>query len=456
MQNTQNEKKNHRIKNKISLSQVFHVPIEERKFDHSDKFGEGESMRTCQAIMRETHTHIEMCSSKNQSLTFLLDGKQNEVLEAKRRILASFQTQASKQILIPKEHHRWILGKQRARLNELEKNTATRINLPAVDVQSDVVTITGTKEGIEKAEHEIKVISDEQSRKAFERISVPKIYHPFICGAHNENLSSMIADTGARINVPPPSVQVDEITVAGEKEGVAAAKQMIERIYKDMEKRCTTVSVEVPKSQHKWVMGHRNSTIAEILSLTGVSVEMPSPDAPTGTITLRGPQEKLGQALDKVYEKANSVRTASVEAPAWIHKYIIGRKGANIKKITGDLPKVNIEFTVKEDKIKIEGPPEDVEKAQQELETVARDLIDMLIFVELPVDRKYFKHIIGKNGANVNRLKEELGVVITIFETDISNTIRIEGNREGVRNAESVRKIYFFHYLDKADEFRFS
>lgn len=141
--------------------------MEERKFDHSDKFGEGESMRTCQAIMRETRAHIEMCSSKNQLLTFVLNGKSNEVVEAKRRILATFQTQASKQISIPKEHHRWILGKQRARLNELEIKTATKINLPGVDVQSDTITITGTKEGIEKAEHEIKVISDEQVTISF-------------------------------------------------------------------------------------------------------------------------------------------------------------------------------------------------------------------------------------------------------------------------------------------------
>ena len=31
--------------------------------------------------------------------------------------------------------------------------------------QSDTITITGTKEGIEKAEHEIRVISDEQVSK---------------------------------------------------------------------------------------------------------------------------------------------------------------------------------------------------------------------------------------------------------------------------------------------------
>lgn len=421
----------------ITITQLFHVPGEERKFDHSDKFGERESIRTCKTIMKDTNTIIEIASSKDQSLTFLITGKKSQVLDAKRRILTIFQTQASKQISIPKDHHRWILGKQGQRLKDLEKTTATKINVPPVLDQSDIITITGTKEGIEKAEHEIRIISDEQSRKAFERICVPKIYHPFIYGAHNENLNAMMAETGARILIPPPSVQEDEITIAGEKEGVLAAKQKIEAIYRDMEKRCTIVSVEVPKSQHKYVIGPRGSTIAEILQDTGVSVEMPASDSPTGTITLRGPQEKLGQALNKVYEKANSVRTAVVEAPVWIHKYIIGRKGVNIKRITQEMPKVNVEFTGKEDKIKIEGPPEEVEKAQNELQLMASDLISKLTFAELNVDPRFYKHIIGKNGCNVNRVKEGTGVVINISENDGSNVIRIEGNLAGVVKAQT-------------------
>lgn len=119
-----------------------------------------------------------------------------------------------------------------------------------------------------------------------------------------------------------------------------------------------------------------------------------------GTITLRGPHDKLGLALSVVYEKANSVRSSDVDAPAWIHKYIIGRKGANIKEITQNLPKVHVEFTDKEDKIKIEGPPEEVEKAQEQIETMAKDLVSRMTFEEMHVDPKLFKHIIGKSGAN--------------------------------------------------------
>lgn len=47
-------------------------------------------------------------------------------------------------------------------MKDLEQKTATKINVPGMQDQSDIITITGTKEGIEKAEHEIRVISDEQ------------------------------------------------------------------------------------------------------------------------------------------------------------------------------------------------------------------------------------------------------------------------------------------------------
>ena len=65
------------------------------------------------------------------------------------------------------------------------------------------------------------------------------------------------------------------------------------------EKKATTVSIEVKKSQHKYVIGPKGNAINEILQETGVFVEMPTSDSSSETITLRGPQEKLG--LGKFY-----------------------------------------------------------------------------------------------------------------------------------------------------------
>ena len=130
-------------------------------------------------------------------------------------------------------------------------------------------------------------------------------------------------ETNTKINIPPPSVQKDEITISGEKEGVAIAKDKILQIYKEKvdtmfinvqdftvqlyfcdlslkyrtinllwdiwmmvfvricqciqcvmnsffkERRVTTVSIEVKKSQHKYVIGPKGHVLQEILATTG-------------------------------------------------------------------------------------------------------------------------------------------------------------------------------------------
>lgn len=53
-------------------------------------------------------------------------------------------------------------------------------------------------------------------------------------GAYNENVNAISEETGARINIPPPSAKKDEIVIDGDKEGVAIAKTKIEAIYKEM------------------------------------------------------------------------------------------------------------------------------------------------------------------------------------------------------------------------------
>merc|ERR1719340_451723 len=316
--------------------------------------------------------------------------------------------------------------------------TSTKITIPKPGDNSDGVTIQGNKEGIEKAMHEIKLISDEQSKQAFEKLLVPKIYHPFIEGADRVNIKSLQEKyPGVRINIPPLSVNKDELSIAGEKEGVIAVKNYIQGVWKDMEKKCSSISVEVKKSQHRYVIGPKGNSINEILAETGVFVEMPPNTSDSETITLRGPQVKLGLALNKVYEKANSVVNESVPCPTWLHKYIIGRKGAGIQKISQDLQKVHIGFN-DDNTIKVDGPPDEVEKAKIELERQANELIKSTSFADVKVDAKYHKHIIGKGGSSINKIKAETDVTINIPDTDSGVTvISIEGNKAGVEKAKN-------------------
>lgn len=420
-------------------TQIFTVPLEERRFkeinEHS--FGEeGEQAKICREIMQKTGVSIEMSLAKDQSLTVVISGKPEDVMKARREVVSELQTQASFLIKIPKEHHRFILGKNGKKLQELELSTATKIIIPRTE-NSDFIRIVGTKEGIEKARHEIQCTSDEQAKLAFERLPVPKIYHPFICGPHNNNIKALIESTNAQINVPPPSVMKDEIVVSGEKEGVMKAKATIMKILEEKKKKCQAVSVEVRKSQHKYVIGQKRANIQEILEMTGVSVEVPSLESTSGTITLRGEEDKLGPALTMVYSKANSVIVEEVTVPAWLHRFIIGRQGASVKKITQNTPKVHIEFTDGQDMIVIEGPPEEVEECVSNLTEFVTDLEKRMAFAEIEVDQRFHKHIIGKNGANISRIKSETGVAIQIPSDSVNNNvIRIEGDPNGVQKAK--------------------
>uniref|UniRef100_A0A663LSS0 Vigilin n=1 Tax=Athene cunicularia TaxID=194338 RepID=A0A663LSS0_ATHCN len=402
-----------------------------------NQFGEGEQAKICLDIMQKTGAHLELSLAKDQGLSIMVSGKLEAVMKARKEIVARLQTQASATVAIPKEHHRFVIGKNGEKLQDLELKTATKIQIPRPDDPSNQIKITGTKEGIEKARHEILLISAEQDKRAVERLDVEKVYHPFIAGPYNKLVSELMQDTGTRINIPPPSVNKTEIVFTGEKEQLAQAVARVKKIYEEKKKKTTTIAVEVKKSQHKYVIGPKGNSLQEILEKTGVSVEIPPTDSSSETVILRGEPEKLGQALTEVYAKANSFTVSSVSAPSWLHRFIIGKKGQNLAKITQQMPKVHIEFTEGEDKITLEGPTEDVNVAQEQIEVMVKDLINRMDYAEINVDHKFHRHLIGKNGANINRIKDLYKVSVRIPpDNEKSNLIRIEGDPQGVQQAK--------------------
>ena len=261
-------------------------------------------------------------------------------------------------------------------------------------------------------------------------------------GPFGETAKKIMAETGAKINIPPPSVNKNEVHISGETGAVAAAKEAIMRLVADKKKKCQTVHVEVKKQQHRYVIGPKGQTLQEILKQTGVSIEMPALENQSETITLRGEQEKLGPALTMLYEKAHSEVDDEIDAPAWLQKYIIGPKGSHFQEISQDFHStVNVSFAANENKIKIRGPQKDVEKAREVLEAEVRRIKREVAVRELRVDGKYHRFLIGKSGQTINQIRAKTGAQITIpaeSETgDVSDVIRIEGNPSEVDSAKA-------------------
>lgn len=53
------------------------------------------------------------------------------------------------------------MGKQGTRRKEIEQRTGARIQMPSIQDTSDIINVTGTRDAVEKAVQEIRMISDE-------------------------------------------------------------------------------------------------------------------------------------------------------------------------------------------------------------------------------------------------------------------------------------------------------
>eukprot|EP01135_Chromosphaera_perkinsii_P002133 Nk52_evm67s217 gene=Nk52_evmTU67s217 len=421
-----------------SVTQVFQISLGQQKYGNEKTIGEKSHAQICREVMEKTNTTIDVSISKDQTLTLVVMGKPEMVSKAKKMLLDKFQTRVTLELKIPKEHYKFILGKGGKSLQALAEETSTNIQVPKQDEDSDVIRIAGTVENVEKARLEIQLISDEKAKLSIERLNIPKVYHPFITGPDNENLKKIVGDSNVKVNIPPSHVENDEIIITGERNAVAAATSMVRAMYEDKAKNTKTLVVDVKKEQHKWVIGPKGAHLAEIFRNFGVVVEVPPIEEKKDKITLRGDGKQLAHALGEVLAKANSVVTVAVPAPRQIHKYIIGKKGANIRKISEEHPSVQVLFVNEKECIELQGSPESVEKCKKVIESTVKDMLEAVGFAEINVESKYLKHLIGKNGQNIKKIREETGAFVQFPTEENSTCIKIEGPRDGVDRAKNM------------------
>ena len=229
------------------------------------------------------------------------------------------------------------------------------------------------------------------------------------------------------MHVPPASVQREEISITGERNSVFRAKERVISIFEEKSQGTQTVSIEVKKPQHKYIVGPKGHTLNEIMELTGVSVEMPSPDSTLETIILRGEQEKLAHALAVLYQKAHSETENEIKVPGWIQRHILGPKGVTFQELSQEFPKVYVNFEIEDSRIKMSGPVAEVQKATELLKKRAEELSLEEIVIR---DPRHIKFIVGKNGANLKQIREETKATIHV----IVDSVEHSGERPSQKN----------------------
>lgn len=417
------------------------IPKKERRVPGNSPHALTEMRKDCQEVARKSNTKISFSVNKDDSVQVIIQGKTAESLASAATLIKSrLAEQGSVDVQIAKQFHRFILGAKGAKLQKLEKDTGTKIRIPGPSDASDTIKISGAKEGVETARREMLSIARKQGESANEKMDIPKAFHPFIRGRKEDIINA--CGNNVTINVPPPNKfnedksEITVISIAGDKNSVKVAVAMVQDIW-NRKKTMTEVTIDIPKSQHRHIIGPKGSGIHEIFGRHEVIVDVPHRDSDSHQVTLKGEPQHLAPALNAVYVLANSHATRALAAPSWCRSKIVGQKGANIKDLQAKFPNCRIDIKGEEDKIEVSGPTAELGECAAAVQAQIKDILSNFTVKVVKVPQAFHGRIIGAKGANLKAFQEQYeNLNIRLPERECKpeekNDIRIEGRPEDV------------------------
>ncbi|ROT68906.1 putative vigilin [Penaeus vannamei] len=140
-------------------------------------------------------------------------------------------------------------------------------------------------------------------------------------------------------------------------------------------------------------------------------------------------------------EKQLASFTAEVRAKPQHHRFLIGRNGANIRKIR-DATGARIIFPTDKDEdkelITIIGKKEAIAKAKEQLEITIKEL-DLIVEDTMTVDPKHHRHFVARRGEVLRQIADQYGGVTVSFPRSgvQSDKVTLKGAKECVEGAKN-------------------
>jgi predicted PilT family ATPase len=373
------------------------------------------------------------------------------------------------------QYHKFLIGKGGSTIKKVRDSTGVRIIFPSnKDTDQETITIIGKEDGVKKAKAELESqIVDLDNIVEGETTVDPKHHRHFVA-RRGEVLRQIAEDYGGVIvSFPRSGVNSDRVVIKGAKDCVEAARKKILDIVEDLESQ-VTVECVISQSDHRTVMGAGGTNVREITKKYEVGIKFPDKPAPpvqngagedeapmmngeaNGEEESNGPKKCDIIIITGKAENCENAKQAlmdlvpvmeEVEVPFEYHRFVIGQKGRDVRKLMQDFD-VNISIPPAEeqsDTVKVRGPPANVGRAKEallerveqlEAEKEDRELKSFKLTVE--VDEKYHPKIIGRRGALITGIRKKHDVNIQFPDKggENQNLITITGYQE---NAEGAR-----------------
>ena len=248
-----------------------------------------------------------------------------------------------------KQFHKYIIGKGGATIKGIRKETDTKIDLPESGNDSDVITITGKKENVEKAQKKIVQIQSEMANVVSIDVMIPSKIHNMMIGAGGKLIQSISDDCGGvAIKFPAAEANSDKVSVRGPKEDVEKAKKMLIDLSNERQLNSVSATIRAKPEHHKFLIGRQGVNIQSVRDKTGARIIFPSEkDEDREVITILGTKDSVAAAkkelesrikdLDKVVEETMTVDPKH-------HRHFVVRRGEVLRNIGDEYGGVVVSF----------------------------------------------------------------------------------------------------------------
>ncbi|KAF8520456.1 hypothetical protein BU17DRAFT_46843 [Hysterangium stoloniferum] len=265
---------------------------------------------------------------KTGQTTFFVKGEsEREVEKAKRQLVSSLSPVVTLTINAPSSTIAAIIGPKGAILKQIRDQTGVRVDIPRKDGftinganglnghtpasstptpdgdEEDImvpITIQGPAPLAEEARGHISVIIATKTAKTTQRVrDIPQNLIPFVL-ARKSQFEAVAQDEEVHLSWVE---REREIVVNGDRAAVGRVIERIKATIEELKTGLQSVSIQLPKRQHRLLVGAGNQ---EILTRSKCSVVVPKPEEAGEDVKIWGFPVDLSSGLQAVMERANS------------------------------------------------------------------------------------------------------------------------------------------------------
>lgn len=391
-------------------------------------------------VQRQYGVNISLPPVLKQADEISIRGEREPVEQAKAKIMQYYKSLEGKimtfPLEIPCEQHRFILGKKGAGLKDIFDKTNVVVRIPTQEENLSVIQVMGETDKIGEA---ITMIYKMANAVTVVQIPAARWMQSQIRGDHNSRLESW------RTNHPDVRVTLreDHIALEGPPEEVKQIRSAIQEVLDGLNKRnITCVEVDIEPQYYKQLIGKSQNRLNEIQEQTSCEIKFPYDEG--RIVQIMGTKENAEKARQMLVERAqklSSEHTIETSIDPKHYPQLIGTKGKNLEEIRTKFHNIQITFPEvngKSDKVVLHGNKEDVEQCSKYLQQKFKDLFN----AEIAVPKRLYPMLIGKGGANIQRLREKVPDVRidmpSIDDTKESTPLRLSGKKTDVEKARKL------------------